>query len=240
MATPSNNEIPPVAATPAVKEAEKKPYKRIIIWAIIALLLLLGLYFIFRMFLSPQPNIYGNAVNVNQTKNNFNVNQTTVMATSTAAAQKGQPIASSENFDAMQINLEGSGTNVFDFGETELLAISNVASELYSAKNGDKTEIRALISCQTNKRSYAEAEYFKSGDPAKKVYKDTYLGFDHIMVIPALDPDSVYKYSISVTDLNQTKVYSEQYVFYTGAGNISLVDVLGNAVQKVFGWAIGK
>lgn len=242
----SNNDVPPQeAATPqneslTKEEAKDKRKRRIIVWIIIILLLLLGLVFFLVMFLSPKPTIYGDTINVNQPANTINVSQNNLLATTTGAAKRAKAIAESENFEMLQINLEGSGTNVFDLGETEIFALSNVASELYSTKEGDKTEIRAVISCQTNKRSYVEVEYSKSGEKNKKVFKDTYLGFNHILVIPALDPDSVYRYSLSATDLNQTTIYSEQYVFYTGAGNISLIDILGSAIQKVFGWALER
>ncbi len=241
MDSPNNQAELKAAALEEEKETEakKRRRRRIIVWIIIILLILFFLYFLFRMFLFSGAD--KGAIEVNQTKNTFDISQKIVIATSTTeAAKRAQAIAASENFEMLQINLEGSGTNVFDFGETEIFTINNVASELYTAKEGDKTEIRAVISCQTNRRSYVEAEYYKSGEKDKKVFKDTYFGFNHILIIPALDPDSVYRYSVSATDSNQIKIYSEQYVFYTGAGNISLVDVLSNAVQKVFGWTLGK
>lgn len=232
-AASNKTEAPSKEATlvEAKEEAKNKRNRRIIIVIIIILLLLLGLYILLLMPSSPKPTSYGDTININQK---------VTMATSTLAAKRAKAIAESENFEMLQINLEGSGTNIFDFGETELFTLSNITSELYTTKSGEKTEIRAAISCQTSRRAFVEVEYFKSGEKNKKVFKNTYLGFNHILVIPALEPDSVYRYSISATDLNQTKIYSEQYVFYTGAGNISLIDVLGNAVQKVFGWAIGK
>ncbi|MDO8668154.1 MAG: hypothetical protein Q7K35_03575 [bacterium] len=235
---PTKNEALPKDA--ASEEAKKKRQRKIIAWLIIVLLFLLALYFLLSRLLFPKPTIYGNTINVNQPVEVIEVNENNLLATTTEAAKRAKAIAESENFEMLQINLEGSGTNVFDLGETELFAINSVKSELYSTKEGDKTEIRAVISGQTNKRSYVEVEYFKSGEKNKRVIKDTYLGYGHILVIPALDPDSVYRYSVSATDLNQTVIYSDQYVFYTGVGNISLVDVLGSAVQKVFGWAIGR
>lgn len=244
-ATAPNNESLAAEAQAKAKQAVKKAVKeksrrRIMAWIIIILLLLLGLVFLLIMFLWPKPDIYGGKIDVKEPVSTVNVNQNIMLATTTAAAKRAKPIAESENFAMLQINLEGSATNVFDLGETGLLTLSNVASDIYSTKEGDKSEIRAVISCQTSKRSYVEVEYFKSGEKTKKVFKDTYLGFNHILVIPELEPDSVYRYSLSATDLNQTTIYSEQYVFYTGAGNISLIDVLGNAVQKVFGWAMER
>lgn len=234
----TNNEAAPKAAA---KETKKINYWRIMIWSFIILLVLAALYFLFKVFLSPQPNSYGDAIDLNEPARAIEGEKEPFPATTTtAAAELGRAAASSENFNLLQINLEGSGTNVFDFGETEILALSNIESELYSTKEGDKSEIRAAISARTNKRAYVEAAYLKSGEKDKKIVKDSYPGFNHILVLPVLDPDSVYKYYITATDLNQGTVSSEQYVFYTGAGSISLVDILGSAVQKVFGWAMGK
>lgn len=242
--TVSNKETLPkekeaVSAEPA--EPEKNGKKRIIIILIILLLVSAALFYLFKFALAPKPGSQPGPIDVSQPVKTIEVaKDITPATTTTESAKSGQAIASSENFDLLQISLEGSGTNVYDFGENELFTLSNISSELYSAKQGDKSEIRAVVSCQTNKRSYIEVEYLKSGEKDKQVIRDEYLGFNHVLVIPALDPDSVYKYSISATDLNQTKVYSEQFVFYTGVGSISLVDILGNAVQKVFGWAIGN
>lgn len=240
-----NSEVQPKEAAP--QKAKKRSRKRVIILAIIILLVSLALYFLFKAFLSPKPGGYGEMVDVNAPVKTPETGGESGLAAEDSvnlplaeALKTGQAIASSENFDLLQINLEGSGTNVFDLAENEILELSRIKSELYIAKENDKSEIRAIISCRTNKRSYIEVAYSKSGEKDKKIIKDTDLGFSHVLAIPALDPDSVYKYSVNATDLNQAQVSSEQFVFYTGAGNISLVDILGSAAQKVFGWAIGN
>ncbi|MDD4900619.1 MAG: hypothetical protein PHS62_00700 [Patescibacteria group bacterium] len=235
---PPNSEVQSKAAAPAVKKISGK---RIIIWTIIILLVALALYFLFKFFLSPKADDYGAAVDVNQQAKTIETSKDLGPETAAPAIiQRAQAVASSENFDLMQISLEGSGTNVFDFEENNILELSDVASELYTVKQGEGNEIRAVISCRTNKRAYVEVEYLQSGEKDKKTVKDDYFGFGHTVVLPELNPDSVYKYSIRATDTSQAVVYSEQFVFYTGAGNISLVDILENAVQKVFGWAVGK
>jgi hypothetical protein len=232
--SPDQNEAKLKAKEAELAAEKKKRRRRMIILIIIILLLLPLFYFLFKIYLPPKKEV----INVQEPAKT--VKQTVMLATTTEAAKRAKAVAQSENFDMMQINLEGSATNVFDFGENEILTMTNVTSELYSARQGDKSEIRAVISCQTNKRAYVEVEYYKSGEKDKKIVKDSFLGFSHMLLLPALDPDAVYRYSISATDLNQIKIYSEQYVFYTGPGNISLVDILGSAVQKVFGWTMGK
>lgn len=156
------------------------------------------------------------------------------------SAAEENSAASSENFKAAQINLnDGIGSDITDFEQSPLLEISDIKSELYSIKDGDKNEVKAIISCKTGKRAFIEIEYFKSGEKTGKTIKNLYSGFKHTVIISALDIDSVYKYSIKATDAFGNKARSEQLVFYTGAPNISLVDTLENAFRKVFGWALG-
>jgi len=239
VAAPNNETIP---AEPAVKAVPgKKRGRRIVILSIIILLILAALYFLFKTYLWPKPDLPTNLINTDLPVKTADTAEETPPAAAAATTDKLNPaIASSENYDLLQISLEGSGTDVFDFGENEILELSQITSELYSAKEGDKNEIRAVISCRTNKRAYTEVTYAKSGEKDSKIVKEVNPGFGHMLIVPALDPDSVYKYSIKATDLNQAQLASEQFVFYTGAGNISLVDILGSAVQKVFGWAIGE
>lgn len=150
------------------------------------------------------------------------------------------PAASSENFKAAQINLNSEiGSSMTEFEESSLLGISDIKSELYSVKDGDKNEVRAIISCKTSRKAFIGVKYFKSGEKNGKMVKDVYSGFSHTLIISALDIDSVYKYSISAVDVSGNKAESEQLVFYTGAPSISLIDTLENAFRKVFGWAIG-
>ncbi|MFZ2189137.1 MAG: hypothetical protein WAV73_06270 [Candidatus Moraniibacteriota bacterium] len=160
-----------------------------------------------------------------------------------SATKKEEALASSENFNATQISVNGGvglSDVLVDFEDGGVLTISNVKSELYTIKDGEKSEVKAIISCQTNKKTTIEIEYFKSGEKVNKTIKDDFFGLNHMVIITGLDADSVYRYSVKAVDPNGNKVSSDQFVFYTGAPNVSLMDVLGNATQKVFGWAMKK
>lgn len=162
---------------------------------------------------------------------------------SESGAKKSEALAGSENFSATQISVNegvGSSDTLMDFENSGILTIDNVKSELYSIKDGDKSEVRALIDCQTNKKTTIEIEYLKSGEKNKKIIKDDFFGLKHLLIISALDADSVYRYSIKATDSTGNIASSDQFVFYTGAPNVSLMEVLSNATQKVFGWAMKK
>ncbi len=160
-----------------------------------------------------------------------------------SATKKEEALASSENFNATQISVNGGvglSDVLVDFEDSGVLTISNVKSELYTIKDGEKSEVKAIISCQTNKKTTIEIEYFKSGEKVNKIMKDDFFGLNHMVIITGLDADSVYRYSVKAVDPNGNKASSDQFVFYTGAPNVSLMDVLGNATQKVFGWAMKK
>ncbi|HAI74520.1 MAG TPA: hypothetical protein DCS28_00590 [Candidatus Moranbacteria bacterium] len=162
-----------------------------------------------------------------------------VLGENDVSAAEEDLMASSENFSVAQINLnDGIGSDMTDFEQNPLLEISDIKSELYSIKDGDKNEVKAIISCKTSKKAFIEIEYFKSGEKTGRTIKDLYSGFTHTLTI-SVDIDSVYKYSIKATDVFGNEAKSEQLVFYTGAPNISLIDTLENAFRKVFGWALG-
>lgn len=156
---------------------------------------------------------------------------------------KTEALASSENFNATQISVNGGvglSDTLVDFENSGILTVNNVKSELYTIKDGEKSEVKAIVSCQTNKKTTLEIEYFKSGEKTTKTMKDDFFSLNHMVIIPSLDADSVYRYSVKATDPNSNSVNSDQFVFYTGAPNVSLMDVLGNATQKVFGWAMKR
>jgi hypothetical protein len=148
----------------------------------------------------------------------------------------------SENFKISQITVNDNldTTNTVDFEGSAVLKMDDIKSELYSVKEGDKETIKAIISCNTSKRSNVEVVYIKSGEKQGTTIKDNFYSLGHMLILTGLDPDSVYKYTISAVDSNENKVSSEQFVFYTGAPNVSLMAVLENATQKVFGWAMKK
>lgn len=157
--------------------------------------------------------------------------------------KKQEALASSENFNVSQISINGGvgiSDSMVDFENSGLLTVSNVRSELYSIKDGEKDEVKAIIGFQTNKKTITEVEYLKSGEKNAKIMKDDYFSLSHVVIIPALEPDSVYRYVVKAQDPIGNRVSSDQFVFYTGAPNISLMDVLSNATQKVFGWAMNK
>jgi hypothetical protein len=153
-----------------------------------------------------------------------------------------QPVLLSDNFRIGQltVNSNPNAVNIGEFEESDILKINNIKSELYSIKEGDKDTNKAIISCNTTKRARVEVVYIKNGEKEAKIVNDEFYGMEHTIIVAGLTPDSVYKYSINAFDLVGNKISSDQFVFYTGAPNVSLMTVLENATQKVFGWALKK
>lgn len=146
---------------------------------------------------------------------------------------------SSENYQIKQLNV---GDDVaMDLGSedrTVLLVISEVKSDVYSLKNKDETSM--VLDWKTNKTGSCNVSYYKKGENASKVSKESDFVLSHTMVLSGLEADSVYGYRIKCFDRWGSEENSDEYVFYTGAPNISFMDILSNAAGKLFGWAIRK
>jgi len=146
---------------------------------------------------------------------------------------------SSENYKITQLVIKGEGGMEADSENEEMvLDISDIRSEIYSLK--DKDETRALISWKTNKTAISEMAYENKAEKIEKKIKDKGYSLNHSVIIENLNADSIYGFRIKNIDKWGSEKSSDEYVFYTGAPNVSLIDVLENATTKLFGWAIGK
>jgi len=146
---------------------------------------------------------------------------------------------SSENYKITQLVIKGEGGMEADSENEEMvLDISDIRSEIYSLK--DKDETRALISWKTNKTAISEMAYENKAEKIEKKIKDKGYSLNHSVIIENLNADSIYSFRIKNIDKWGSEKKSDEYVFYTGAPNVSLIDVLENATTKLFGWAIGK
>jgi hypothetical protein len=143
----------------------------------------------------------------------------------------------SEDFKIRQINISGSLNVDLEMGdENSPLAISAVKNEVFSSREED--EIKSVVSWKTNRLSISEVEYSKNGEDWMKNVKEDGFGVEHSVMLPALDADSVYSLIINGRDRDGDKISSEKFAFYTGAPNISFIDVLEEASGKLFGWAM--
>jgi hypothetical protein len=144
---------------------------------------------------------------------------------------------SSEDYKINQLAIVGEGgTETSNENENTALEILNVRSEVYSLKGKDET--RMLVSWKTNKSSISEIAYKKKGENIEKLAKENEYNLSHSQIVENLDADSIYSFKIRNTDKWGNEKVSDEYVTYTGAPNISFIDVLENATTKLFGWAM--
>ncbi len=121
--------------------------------------------------------------------------------------------------------------------ESGPLAISDLKNDIVSSR--EDQDIKAVISWKSNRSSIAEIDYSKNGEgTSETVAEEGNYGSLHSIVISALASDAVYNYTIKSWDKNGDEAVSDKFAFYTGAANASILDVLGGAVRKLFGWAM--
>jgi hypothetical protein len=155
-------------------------------------------------------------------------------------SQKNSAPFSSEDFKIEQLALGGEmADQTVVLEDSSPLKIYDVSSEVLSVKdNPNKTYL--VVSWKTNKATQNELKYARKGENASKNAKEADFSVIHTLILPDLEPDSVYEYSLVSRDHFGNEKTSDQYMAYSGAPNVSLVDVLQGAAEKVFGWAIKK
>lgn len=142
-------------------------------------------------------------------------------------------VAASENFHAAQIVI---GEDLDMENEVGELKIEGVRSEVVIEKGGKN--VRLVVIWKTNRPTLGEIHYGKSRiERNKKVSEEVYSS-NHGAIISGLDQATTYLYTIKVHDRYGNEVESDAYAVYTGAKNVSLVDLISNAAKDVFSWAV--
>lgn len=145
----------------------------------------------------------------------------------------------SEDYMINQITLGGNvGMELSLSSDEGQLRITDVSNELVTDKDKDQT--RMILRWRTSQPSSCEISYSKDGGNTSQVIKEKEYSSEHTSVVPSLTPATIYTYSLKCHNNNGDQVNSDKFIVYTGSPNVSLIDVLQNAAQKAFGWAIGK
>lgn len=145
-------------------------------------------------------------------------------------------VAKSENFRAGQIVFAGESDFLLDEADPRPLAIDGIRGEITSKKG--KKEVQLVIIWKTNKPTSGEVRYGKNrSDMDRRIIEDAY-GTNHGVVVPNLEPGMTYLYTIHAKDRFGNDTTSEKYALFTGAEQLSIVDLIGNAVKETFSWAI--
>lgn len=147
-----------------------------------------------------------------------------------------QAVAKSENFRVGQIVFAGESDFLLDETDPSPLKIDGVQGQIVSKKG--KKEMQLIIIWKTNKPTSGEVVYGKNrSDNGKKVVEDTY-GTNHGVVIPNLAQGTTYLYTIHAKDRFGNDVKSDTYAMFTGAEQLSLIDLIANAARDTFSWAV--
>jgi hypothetical protein len=153
------------------------------------------------------------------------------------SSAQNETVYRSENFSAHQITF-GGDTIVSQNEEQRDLSVYEVKSELLTTKS--KEEIKLAVTWKTNRTTRCEIEYQKSGEKNGKKIGEEKFGYSHQAIIGKLNPSTAYTFTIRARDKWGNEKLSERFAFYTGAPNISIIDMLTGAVKDTFGWAVGK
>ena len=141
----------------------------------------------------------------------------------------------SQNFRAPQISFGGEAIVVPSGRESLSPEIVDMRSELLTTKN--EQQVKFILRWKTNKPSLSSVEYMREGQAeGKKVSEDGY-GFIHSAEISPLNFSTSYSYIVQAKDKWGNETRSEKLTFYTGAPNVSILDLLGGAFKDMFGWA---
>jgi len=150
-----------------------------------------------------------------------------------------QPITNfhtSENYRSPQISFGGEAIT-FPSGQGSITPeILDLRSELLTTKN-DRNKVKFMLTWRTNKPCLSSVEYLKEGQSQGKTFSEDGYGINHSAEISPLAFSTSYSYIVSAKDKWGNEMKSDKLAFYTGAPNVSILDLLGNAFKDMFGWA---
>ena len=145
-------------------------------------------------------------------------------------------VAKSEHFRVGQIVFGGESDFLLDASDPTPLKIDGVRGEIASQKG--KKETQLVIVWKTNRPTSGEVTYGKNrGENGKKITEDTY-GTNHGVIVPNLEQGTTYLYTIHARDRFGNDVKSDTYAMFTGAQQLSLIDLIANAAKDTFSWAV--
>ncbi len=143
----------------------------------------------------------------------------------------------SDNYRLPQLGF-GGGLTAFYPGLGEPLGpldISSVQSEIVKTK--DKKELQLIINWKTERPTICRIDYQKSGGTAKSIQEE-FFAIEHSAVLEKLESSSTYQYTITAKDKLGGETNSDKYAVYTGAPEVSFLDLIASAFKSAFSWAV--
>jgi hypothetical protein len=145
----------------------------------------------------------------------------------------------SENYKVPQISFGGESSIYYPTNEEQKnLQINDVKSEIYNDKN--KKDKKLLVSWETNKQARCTLSYTRAGAASAQQYQEANFGYDHTVLATPLDSGATYNYVVTARDKWGNEIESDKFAVYTGAQEVSFLDLLAGAFKDVFGWAMKK
>ncbi|MDP1846064.1 MAG: fibronectin type III domain-containing protein [Candidatus Moranbacteria bacterium] len=141
----------------------------------------------------------------------------------------------SQNFHSPQITFGGDAITVPSGEQSVAPEILNMQSELLMTKTDQ--QVKFLLSWKTNKPCVSSIAYAKEGQAEEKTVSEDGYGFLHSVEIAPLNFSTSYSYAVTARDKWGNEIKSDKLAFYTGAPNVSILDLLGGAFKDMFGWA---
>ncbi|MFZ2153629.1 MAG: hypothetical protein WAV16_00135 [Candidatus Moraniibacteriota bacterium] len=142
----------------------------------------------------------------------------------------------SENYRVSQVKFGGNAVIENGKSRDTKLEIYQVKSETIITQ--EENEPNILITWKTNKEAISNVDYSKSdGKNVISVTEEGY-GFEHSMLLKNMEFSMIYTYRIESQDKWGNKVNTEYFSAYTGDKSESIFDLITNAIEDVFGWAM--
>lgn len=143
----------------------------------------------------------------------------------------------SEELNVPQISFGGEGTLMYAMSdEQKEIVVSNMKSEIFVDKN--KKDKKLLVSWETSKPCRCELSYEKAGSTISEALDENNFSLTHTALITPLDSSTTYNYRVTARDRWGNEMQSDKFAIYTGAQEVSILDLIAGAFRDVFGWAV--
>jgi hypothetical protein len=105
---------------------------------------------------------------------------------------------------------------------------------------GATSKVQTIVSWDTDEPAFSQLFYQEgvqdSPDKVKSTQLDSSPALKHFVVLTAFKPGLVYKYWVESTDLSGNKSESDKYTTLTPVEQQTIIDIITNNFQSVFGW----
>lgn len=120
--------------------------------------------------------------------------------------------------------------------KTSGIELSHFQGKLYEFSEDES--ISYYASWRSNKPTLSAISYKKEQDFEWEEASEDDFSYAHTMALPGIDFSSVYNYTIKSRDRWGKEMETGQFVFYTGAPDISFFRLLEESLGEIFGWMV--